>query len=72
MARTEKTPAAAERRLFDDQELSIIRLAEPVSAELTTGGAHRTSDVSGDGLESASPASLAADLEHYKVSRGTL
>lgn len=49
------------------QELSIIRLSEPILATHTPDPAKRTSDVSADAFENPSPASLAADLSHYKV-----
>ena len=46
-------------------ELSIIRLAEPV--RLIKGEAKRSSDASADASDSPTPASFAADLSHYKV-----
>ena len=46
-------------------ELSIIRLAEPV--RLINGEAKRGSDASADASDSPTPASFAADLSHYKV-----
>jgi len=49
------------------QELSIIRLSEPISAANAPDVPKRTSDVSSDAFENPSPASLAADLSHYKV-----
>jgi hypothetical protein len=48
-------------------ELSIIRLAEPISSEIPSAGAKRESDVSTDASNTPSPANLAADLAHYKV-----
>lgn len=52
---------------LQSQPLSIIRLSEPISASQT---ATRNSDVSSSSLvENPSPASLEADLNHYKVSR---
>ncbi|WEW57480.1 hypothetical protein PRK78_002947 [Emydomyces testavorans] len=57
-------------------ELSIIKISEPIasSADLidvdkgnqTTPSKQRTSDVSTDAFENPSPASLEADLSHYK------
>jgi hypothetical protein len=45
------------------QNLSIIRLSEPISASQTST---RTSNVSNSAFENPSPASLEADLSHYK------
>jgi hypothetical protein len=47
-------------------ELSIIKLSEPVAGPLKQSG-ERTSDVSADVFENPTPASLEADLAHYKV-----
>ena len=52
---------------LQSQELSIIRLSEPISATNAPDAPKRTSDVSSDAFENPSPASLAADLGHYKV-----
>ena len=49
---------------LQNHQLSIIRLSEPISATNTT---KRSSDVSADTFENPSPASLAADLTHYKA-----
>lgn len=51
-------------RALQGEPLSIIKLSEPISASTTS---HRTSDVSTSALENPSPASLEADLSHYKV-----
>ncbi|MCJ1285406.1 hypothetical protein MMC26_004746 [Xylographa opegraphella] len=51
---------------LQSRELSIIRLSEPISAAYAPGAPKRTSDVSSDAFENPSPASLAADLGHYK------
>lgn len=48
---------------LQSQSLSIIRLSEPISASQTST---RTSDVSNSAFENPSPASLEADLSHYK------
>lgn len=48
---------------LQDQPLSIISLSEPISASHT---ANRNSNVSTDAFENPSPASLEADLSHYK------
>ena len=50
------------------QELSIIKLSEPISAAQAPDAAKRASDVSTDAFENPSPTSLEADLGHYKVS----
>lgn len=47
------------------QELSIIKLSEPVSGPIRQR--ERTSDVSADVFENPTPASLEEDLAHYKV-----
>ncbi|PMD54237.1 uncharacterized protein K444DRAFT_655787 [Hyaloscypha bicolor E] len=55
--------------LLDTQashELSIIKLSEPISGPLKQNGAERTSDVSAEVFENPTPASLEADLAHYK------
>lgn len=49
---------------LQEQPLSIIRLSEPLSA---TQSSIRTSDVSTSALDNPTPASLEADLTHYKV-----
>ncbi|CAG8972097.1 hypothetical protein HYALB_00011229 [Hymenoscyphus albidus] len=48
------------------QELSIIKLSEPLAAPLKIQSGERTSDVSADVLNNPTPASLEADLAHYK------
>ena len=48
-------------------EFSIIKISEPISAAINQSSTTRTSDVSADAFESPSPASLEADLLHYKV-----
>ncbi|KAI9050496.1 hypothetical protein LZ554_005658 [Drepanopeziza brunnea f. sp. 'monogermtubi'] len=47
-------------------ELSIIKLSEPVSGQLKQNPGERTSDVSADVFDNPTPASLEADLSHYK------
>ena len=49
---------------LQERPLSIIRLSEPFSASLPST---RTSDVSTSALDNPTPASLEADLSHYKV-----
>ncbi|KAL9100003.1 MAG: hypothetical protein Q9163_004569 [Psora crenata] len=55
--------AIQELQALQEPSLSIIRLSEFISAAPTT---HRTSDVSSCTLDNPSPASLEADLTHYK------
>jgi hypothetical protein len=55
----------------NSHELSIIKLSEPISGALKQHGAERTSDVSAEVFENPTPASLEADLAHYKVSQYT-
>ena len=51
-----------------DAPLSIIRISEPISTESSDEtSAKRTSDVSTDAFDNPTPASLEADLTHYKV-----
>ena len=53
---------------LQEQELSIIRLAEPLSRSARFDPQDtRNSDVSVDASVNPTPASLAADLIHYKV-----
>ncbi len=61
----DSNPAETLTNLTDlqSQPLSIIRLSEPISASQTST---RTSDVSNSSFENPSPASLEADLSHYK------
>ena len=47
--------------------LSIIRLSEPISLTDAPDAPKRSSDASADAFENPSPASLAADLAHYKA-----
>lgn len=66
MAQSPQTVLTTLHKLQKSHELSIIKLSEPVSAPLKSGD--RTSNGSAaDPLENPSPASLEADLEHYKV-----
>ena len=52
-------------RALQEPSLSIIRLSEPISV---APNSHRTSDASSSAFDNPSPASLEADLNHYKVS----
>jgi hypothetical protein len=47
-------------------ELVILKLSEPISGSIKQKG-ERTSDVSADAFDNPTPASLEADLIHYKV-----
>lgn len=67
--RHEETIAALST--LQTQDLSIIRLSEPISLPHAPLTVKRSSDVSTDAFENPSPASLEADLSHYKV-RNTL
>lgn len=51
------------------REPTIIRLGEPLSQNSREHHGERVSDVSADALESSTPASLEAELIHYKVWR---
>ena len=51
-------------RALQESSLSIIRLSEPISAAPTS---NRSSDASSSAFDNPSPASLEADLSHYKV-----
>ena len=51
-------------RALQEEPLSIIRLSEPISASATSP---RTSYASEITFGNPSPASLEADLSHYKV-----
>ena len=55
----------------NSHDLSIIKLSEPISGVLKQNGEERTSDVSAEVFENPTPASLEADLAHYKVSQYT-
>jgi hypothetical protein len=65
MAQSPEETLSALLKLQKSHELSIIKLSEPVSGALKAGD--RKSDVSVDVFENPSPASLEADLAHYKV-----
>lgn len=65
MAQSYEEVLSALKVAQEKHELSIIKLSEPITATVASGT--RTSDVSADALESASPESLEADLSHYKV-----
>ncbi|EFQ29585.1 hypothetical protein CGRA01v4_14863 [Colletotrichum graminicola] len=53
--------------LNENHEISIIRLSEPISSAVAQESRQqRTSDASNASQDAATPASLDADLEHYK------
>ncbi|KLU91779.1 hypothetical protein MAPG_10728, partial [Magnaporthiopsis poae ATCC 64411] len=53
--------------LASKHELTVVRLSEPItSAVEQTEATTRTSDISTASLDAPTPASLEADLEHYK------
>lgn len=54
------------QELEANRELSIIRLSEPISSEDSQDARQRTSDVSNTSTDTPTPASLEADLQHYK------
>lgn len=65
---------AALQRLERDQgglkkQLAIIRISEPISdvGDAISSPSKRASDVSESNLNDPTPASLEADLSHYKV-----
>ncbi|KAJ9155702.1 Kinetochore protein Sos7 [Pleurostoma richardsiae] len=67
-AKAEKVLRALED-LQSKHEISIIKISEPISSALPQDGDNsnaRTSDVSNSSLDTPTPASLEADLAHYK------
>ena len=59
--------------LNDSYEVSILKLSEPFAVKNASNNDNkRDSDVSTSGLEGATPASLEADLAHYKVRISTI
>jgi hypothetical protein len=62
--------SAVLEQLCDPDTLSVLRIRESVFSE-NQSVEKRQSDVSttSDGYENATPASLEADLKHYKVGR---
>jgi hypothetical protein len=74
------SPSKALRRIqeslegYNDTEvqLAILRISEPIVlaaeiADLARSPLKRNSDVSANALDNSTPASLEADLAHYKV-----
>ncbi|KAK5994936.1 Kinetochore protein Sos7 [Cladobotryum mycophilum] len=54
------------RRLQSTNELSIIKLSEPISTSTPSDTRNRTSDASNASLDGPTPTGLEADLTHYK------
>lgn len=52
--------------LQSSNEISIIRLSEPITSSVSQDARPRTSDASNASFDAPTPASLEADLEHYK------
>ncbi|TVY54098.1 Kinetochore protein Sos7, partial [Lachnellula suecica] len=64
-----KSPEDVLESVLDIQnthEFSIIKLSEPIAGSLKQGSGDRISDASADIFENPTPASLEADLAHYK------
>lgn len=70
MDHTDHVAVLAELRSHQETHpLSILNLAEPIiaSAQNAASPSKRASDVSNSEIENPTPASLEADLLHYKV-----
>ncbi|KAI1498409.1 hypothetical protein F5X99DRAFT_393769 [Biscogniauxia marginata] len=54
--------------LVENQEITILKLSEPISSEIAQlqDPYQRTSDISNSSLDATTPASLEADLTHYR------
>lgn len=52
--------------LDQNHEISIIKLSEPISNTYNPDSRQRTSDASNASMDAPTPASLDADLQHYK------
>ncbi|KAI1827662.1 hypothetical protein F4861DRAFT_329324 [Xylaria intraflava] len=66
--RTPEQILAELQALVANQEITILKLSEPISTEIAQRQDHppRTSDVSNSSLDATTPASLEADLTHYR------
>ncbi|KAF5644287.1 uncharacterized protein FTJAE_2806 [Fusarium tjaetaba] len=53
-------------KLQSSQDISIIKLSEPISSSRPQDARHRTSDASNSAFDAPTPAGLTADLAHYK------
>ena len=67
MARSHEDVLNALLESRNSYEFSILKLSEPIAGPPKKDSGERTSDVSADVFENPSPASLEADLAHYKV-----
>jgi hypothetical protein len=67
MAQLHKNVLRALETSQENQELSIIKISKPISASISQSTGPRESVASGEGLDDATPATLEADLAHYKV-----
>ncbi|KAF6841035.1 Kinetochore protein Sos7 [Colletotrichum musicola] len=52
--------------LNENNEISIVRLSEPISSAAVQESRQRTSDASNASQDATTPSSLEADLQHYK------
>ncbi|RWA05343.1 hypothetical protein EKO27_g9763 [Xylaria grammica] len=66
--RTPEQILAELQTLVANQEITILKLSEPISAEIAQlqEQPQRTSDISNSSLDATTPASLEADLTHYR------
>ncbi|GAP91311.1 putative 60S ribosomal protein l37 protein [Rosellinia necatrix] len=66
--RTPEQILAELRALVANQEITILKLGEPIAAEIAhlREQSQRTSDASNASLDATTPASLEADLTHYQ------
>jgi DNA repair exonuclease SbcCD ATPase subunit len=64
--KTAEDVLAALQSLNSSQELTILKLSEPISTVTSDANTQRTSDVSNSSLDAPTPASLEADLTHYR------
>ncbi|KAF5566417.1 hypothetical protein FNAPI_1171 [Fusarium napiforme] len=53
-------------KLQSSQDISIIKLSEPISSSRPQDARQRTSDASNSAFDAPTPAGLTADLAHYK------
>lgn len=69
MPAIDHNPSDVLELLRDTQNLSILRIRDSVFSDSQQDSAKRQSDASttSDGYENATPASLEADLAHYRV-----
>ncbi|KAJ8132247.1 hypothetical protein O1611_g1375 [Lasiodiplodia mahajangana] len=67
--RTPEQILAELQALVANQEITILKLSEPITAEIAQlqgQSQQRTSDISNSSLDATTPASLEADLTHYR------